>query len=196
MPRSGMYPSRKWYYKSALSTAWSIWSFSRLSTRTSTTFYIHSCPRSWTVFLEKRHGWAQCQEEGWRKTDFILSYDEMSDSDGKVAQFTGLPSKHHFNILLSLISKYKINYYLGWNVEKVSIENQLLCTLMKLRLNLPLFVLSTMFGVVDATIHNIVLTFIHVIHRLLFEGMMQNIPSKEQNRAVILHVLLHLLMPE
>lgn len=108
----------------------------------------------------------------------------MSDSDGKVAQFTGLPSKHHFNILLSLISKYKINYYLGWNVEKVSIENQLLCTLMKLRLNLPLFVLSTMFGVVDSTIHNIVLTFIHVIHRLLFEGMMQSIPSKEQNRAV------------
>uniref|UniRef100_A0A8D8XB18 DDE Tnp4 domain-containing protein n=1 Tax=Cacopsylla melanoneura TaxID=428564 RepID=A0A8D8XB18_9HEMI len=113
----------------------------------------------------------------------IFSFDMICHSDEKVSQYTGLPSKHHFNILLQLILKYKIKYYAEWNVERISPEDQLLCTLVKLRLNLPLFVLSGMFGVVDSTISNIFLTYLSVIHKLLFKGMLKEIPCRELNRA-------------
>ncbi|KAI5693460.1 hypothetical protein M8J77_002446 [Diaphorina citri] len=110
----------------------------------------------------------------------VLFFNMIEDSDTKVAQYTGLPSKAHFDILLGLISRYKVNYYDGWNVEKVSFEDQLFCTLVKLRLNLPLFVLSMLFGVADATVHNIFLTFLYVMHKFLFKYMMNKVPSKEK----------------
>ncbi|KAI5714446.1 hypothetical protein M8J76_017221 [Diaphorina citri] len=114
----------------------------------------------------------------------VLFFNMIEDSDTKVGQYTGLPSKAHFDILLGLISRYKVNYYDGWNVEKVSLEDQLFCTLVKLRLNLPLFVLSMLFGVADATVHNIFLTFLNVMHKFLFTYMMNKVPSKEKNKAL------------
>lgn len=114
----------------------------------------------------------------------LWSFDMISHSDEKMSQYTGLPTVQHFLLLYNLITRYTINYYLKWNVEKISKKNQLLCTLMKLRLNVPLFVLADMFGISDSTVHNIVITFIYVTHKLLFMGMMEKIPSRHKNKPV------------
>uniref|UniRef100_A0A8D9B0V5 THAP-type domain-containing protein n=1 Tax=Cacopsylla melanoneura TaxID=428564 RepID=A0A8D9B0V5_9HEMI len=112
----------------------------------------------------------------------ILEFSMFKGNDLKISQYTGLPSSEHFLLLCELLEKYPIrNYYLQWKVEKYCLEDQLFITLMKLRLNLPHFVLADQFGCCDTTIQNIFITFLYVLHKLLFRGMMNKIPSREHN---------------
>ncbi|KAL1448804.1 hypothetical protein WDU94_000064 [Cyamophila willieti] len=110
-----------------------------------------------------------------------LSYESVKKSNLKLFQYTGLPSSGHFEILLKRIKQLEIKYYSGWTVTQISQEDQLLCTLVKLRLNLELFDLSYRFKVSLPTVQNIFVTYLSVLHELLFVGCMDIVPSAEKN---------------
>ena len=50
---------------------------------------------------------------------------------------TGLPTKDVFQIVVNYISRFRdnINYYYGWRVDSIKLEDQVFITLMKLRQN-------------------------------------------------------------
>ena len=97
---------------------------------------------------------------------------------------TGLPTKEVFDIVVEYAANFKesICYYAGWKVESISFEDQIFITLMKLRQNYTNLHLAQLFSCSVATISNIVITFIHVLHGLLFDDLMTTIPSRDKNK--------------
>ncbi len=85
-----------------------------------------------------------------------------------------------FNILVSTLQRFQpLNYYSGWRVTVISLEDQLLMTLMKLKLNANDLDLADRFSVSRATVSNILNTLICALHEILFEGIMkQGMPSQ------------------
>lgn len=74
-----------------------------------------------------------------------------------------------------------LNYYKTWNVTPscLTLENQLLLCLMKLRLNYPDLDLADRFRVSRATVSNVFYTLFHALYEILFEGVMnQSVPSQ------------------
>jgi len=66
-----------------------------------------------------------------------LSYEIISSNDELIKLYSGIPSFKIFDLLMLIYENIEINYYLKWKVENISMQDQLLITLMKLRLNLP-----------------------------------------------------------
>ncbi|XP_068732575.1 uncharacterized protein [Montipora capricornis] len=97
---------------------------------------------------------------------------------------TGLPTKEVFNIVVHHALRFKdsVNYFAGWNVEAISFEDQIFITLMKVRQNYTQLHLAQLFHCSVATISNIVITFTHVLHEILFDDLMASIPSREKNK--------------
>lgn len=114
-----------------------------------------------------------------------MTYESIADSEKLVLEYTGLPSKQIFDSLLELISKVEVNYYLKWNVKKLSQKDQLLMTLMKLRQNFPHIDLACRYQVSEATVTNVVVTYIHVLHEVLYKTLMKDIPSRSKNRSCL-----------
>lgn len=96
---------------------------------------------------------------------------------------TGLPTKEVFNIVVLHALRFKdsINYFSGWKVESINVEDQILITLMKLRQNYTNLHLAQLFSCSVSTIANIVTTFIHVLHSILFQDIMTTMPSRDKN---------------
>lgn len=97
---------------------------------------------------------------------------------------TGLPTKEVFQIVVNYASRFKdsLSYYAGWRVESIIFEDQILITLMKLRQNYTNLHIAQLFSCSVATISNVVTTFIHVLHNILFDDLMTTIPSREKNK--------------
>ena len=97
---------------------------------------------------------------------------------------TGLPTKEVFNIVVKHALRFKdcVNYFAGWKVESISYEDQIFITLMKVRQNYTQLHLAKLFHCSVATISNIVITFTHVLHEILFDDLMTSIPSWEKNK--------------
>ena len=97
---------------------------------------------------------------------------------------TGLPTKEVFQIVVSFASRFKdsLSYYVGWRVESIIFEDQILITLMKLRQNYTNLHIAQLFSCSVATISNVVTTFVHVLHNILFDDLMTTIPSREKNK--------------
>ena len=109
----------------------------------------------------------------------------VSALEGDVIRMeTGLPTKEVFNIVVKHALRFKdcVNYFAGWKVESISYEDQIFITLMKVRQNYTQLHLAQLFHCSVATISNIVLTFIHVLHKILFDDLMTSIPSREKNK--------------
>ena len=84
-----------------------------------------------------------------------------------------------FSILASVLQRFNLNCYCGWKIRSLSLEDQLLITLMKLRINLKYLDLAERFNISRSAGGNIIYTFVHVLHKLLFEGILvQGIPSQ------------------
>ena len=84
-----------------------------------------------------------------------------------------------FMVLVKSLQKFTINYHHGWQVTCLTIEDQLLITLMKLRLGSQDLDLAERFNVSHTTISNVFLTFVFCLRELLFDGMVkENIPSQ------------------
>ena len=95
---------------------------------------------------------------------------------------TGLPSTQMFWILVWYLKRFErsIKYHLEWNVTCIPFEDQVFMTLMKLRQNYTNLHLAQLFNCSSATVTNIFLTFIEVIHTSL-HGLMEKIPSRFKN---------------
>lgn len=92
--------------------------------------------------------------------------------------YTSLPYDV-FQIISKTLQRFEISYYYGWKVSSISRDNQLLITLMKMKLNLRDLDLAQRFNVSKTTVANIVLTHISALHELLHDGIMKDyIPSQ------------------
>ena len=109
-----------------------------------------------------------------------FSFQEIGNQDHLVNHYTGLPSGKEFKILFGLCSRFEIHYSSGWRVQQLSMEDQLLVTLMKLRCNFSTIDLSVRFQVSHSTISNIFRTWVSVLHHVLHEGIL---PSKPPSLA-------------
>lgn len=67
----------------------------------------------------------------------------------------------------------------------MAMEDQLLLTLMKLRLNVPMLDLSVRFSVSRTTCANIFTTVICAMHEIFFVGCMKSVPSQQKTRSNI-----------
>ena len=93
--------------------------------------------------------------------------------------YTSLPWDSFLFIVTSLQEHVPLTYFYGWEVKNIAIENQLLMTLMKLKLNLRDLDLAERFQTSRATVSNVIKTLIYALHELLFEGIMaKGIPSR------------------
>ena len=97
---------------------------------------------------------------------------------------TGLPTKEVFDIVVKYTLRFRdsINYFFGWKVKSISFEDQIFITLMKVRQNYTNLHLAQLFSCSETTIANIVTTFVHVLHSILFNDIMTTIPSVNKNK--------------
>ncbi|KAI5736139.1 hypothetical protein M8J76_000366 [Diaphorina citri] len=108
-----------------------------------------------------------------------MSFSYIQNNDAIVYNYTGLPTAHHFLSLVKLIQRFEFMYIAKWSNHQLSLEDQLLCCLMKLKLNLEDFDLAFRFKVSSAIILNVVITFVLLLHNILFKGMMDTIPRRQ-----------------
>ena len=106
-----------------------------------------------------------------------MSVNDIKDDKEKFFLYTAL-SYDIFVILLLTLQRFDFQYYFGWTVQSLHLEDQLLITLMKLRLNLRDLDLAERFCTSRTTISNIVKTLIDCLQKLLFLGIMNRIPSQ------------------
>ncbi len=86
-----------------------------------------------------------------------------------------------FQLLVNMVNRMSpFNYYPGWTVSCFTVEDQLLMTLMKLRLNCKDLGLAVRFNTSRGTVSNIINTFICVLYELLFEGVLQSVGIPSQ----------------
>lgn len=114
-----------------------------------------------------------------------LSFESIKDNTELILLYTGLPNAIIFNSVYELIKDLNIQYYLKWKVEKISVQNQLLLTMMKLRQNFPHIDLAHRFQISQAAVSNIVITWIHELHKVLYVKFMNKILSRRQNRSCL-----------
>ena len=89
-----------------------------------------------------------------------------------------------FDMLVNLLDRMQpLNYYAGWLVTSLPVADQLLLTLMKLRLNCRDLDIAERFAISRTTVSNIIITFISALHEILFDGVMAvGIPSQRKCR--------------
>ena len=109
----------------------------------------------------------------------LFMFENLSNQD--IKNYTNL-TKDAFLALDELLEKFRpFDYWSGSEVTQINDKNQLLICLMKLKLDVPLFDLATRFHVSRTTIHNIFMTYLHALNEILYDGMMQTIPSLAKN---------------
>lgn len=117
----------------------------------------------------------------------------MSKRPDLVAHYTELPSASEFIVLLELCLRFPVRYYHGWNVEVITKEDQLFCTLMKLRRNFSMFDLTVRFGVSHTAIANILHTGLSVLHCILEESVLRYAPPSSPPSCLLLALKLFTL---
>jgi len=110
-----------------------------------------------------------------------FTFSNLSDTD--VKNYTGVATSI-FEAIVDMIKVVSpLNYWSGKAVGTISVENQLLICLMRLRLDLPYFDLAQRFGLSQTTIQNIFMTFLHALHEIIVVGCMSSIPSQLKNKS-------------
>ena len=97
---------------------------------------------------------------------------------------TGLPDRAIFLDVVFYVGLFEdsIVYFSGWKVEALSLEDQVFMTLMKLRKNYTNLHLAQLFNCSTSTVSNVIITFIHVLHEILFKDIVGVVPSREKNQ--------------
>ncbi|XP_063045654.1 uncharacterized protein LOC134467494 [Engraulis encrasicolus] len=113
-----------------------------------------------------------------------FSFDQISSVPRKVIYYTGMPDAATVFFLYALLSKFPLKYHYDWTVQSMPLIDQLLLTLMKLRLNCGIEDLSTRFNCSRTTVTNIFMTISSALYDILYVGMMENnIPSRFKNQT-------------
>jgi len=109
----------------------------------------------------------------------LFKFNNLTDVE--IKQYTGLEKKT-FETVIGVVERFSpLNYWSGKPVTSICKEDQLLIFFMRLKLDLPYFDLARRYTVSQTTIQNIVMTFMHALHEIFFEGMMESLPSQEKN---------------
>lgn len=109
-----------------------------------------------------------------------MSVDAMKNNQEKMLLYTSF-TYDIFKIIVATLQRFEpLNYYSGWNVTNMSLEDQVLITLMKLRLNLRDLDLADRFSTSRATIPNIVNTIICALHEIFYKGIMVRVGMPSQ----------------
>ena len=83
-----------------------------------------------------------------------------------------------FMIIVRVLMRFPLVYVYGWPVTCMPLTEQLLLTLMKLKLNLKDLDLAHRFCISPTTVANIFKTLTHALHELFIDGIMnQYLPS-------------------
>ncbi|KAG4068975.1 hypothetical protein HA402_005636, partial [Bradysia odoriphaga] len=114
-----------------------------------------------------------------------FEFKHIDYSDEKVYLHTGLPNKKVFDMLLKLLTRAPMQYYSNWTVKKLPVTEQLLMTLMKMKMNLKHFDLAQRFGCCTSTVTNVVRTWVLLMHEVLFVQLMKNVPSRKKNKTCL-----------
>ena len=133
-------------------------------------------------FLKQR---LQECEEKIKYLSVRFSYENIKNNDRLVLLYTGLPKSTIFETLFKLIENIEIKWYLKWGIKKLNKIDQLLLTLMKLRLNCPHLDLAQRFDISQAAVTNIVITYVHLIYEVLYQQFMEVIPSRQKNKSCL-----------
>ena len=113
-----------------------------------------------------------------------FSFSQIQNNPDRVQYFTGLPDAATVLFLEALLSKFELQYHSDWTVQMMPLVDQLLLTLMKLRLNCGHVDLATRFNCSTATVTNIFTTIISALYDILYVGMLENnIPSTAKNQT-------------
>lgn len=113
-------------------------------------------------------------------TKHPFGFSCIKEDENLVKYYTGL-SKEFFMLVVSLCEQASFKYYYNWTVVAFDLNDQVLITLMKLRLNLDYMDLANRFKTSTHSIGNIVLTFIYLLHEILYQRLMKDVPSQEKN---------------
>nr|CAH7723269.1 unnamed protein product [Callosobruchus chinensis] len=108
-------------------------------------------------------------KEKLHKLSMSFSFDYIKDSDAKITIYTGLPSKEIFMCLYELLESVSLKYYYGWTVNAISKIDQLLLTLVKLKLNLLNEDLAVKFNIAVKTVANKFFTWLYALHEIMFK---------------------------
>lgn len=111
-----------------------------------------------------------------------FSFRHIENKPHLVSVYTGLPTKEIFLALFCLFENIELNYFAGWQVVRVSKMDQLLLTLMKLKLNLLNDDLASRFNISRETVSNIFKTWLYALHEILFQQLMKDVPSRNKNK--------------
>lgn len=97
-------------------------------------------------------------------------YSVKNMDDEVVCMETGLPNKEVFNIVVKYVMRFtdSINYFAEWKIESIALEDQIVMTPMKVRKNYTNLHLAKLFHCSTATVRNDILTFVHVLHEVLY----------------------------
>jgi hypothetical protein len=76
-----------------------------------------------------------------------------------------------FNIIDAYLQRFDISYIDGWTPQNISRTDQLLLTLMKIKMNLPVLDLAERFNTSTASVNNIFISYIYALHETLYEGL-------------------------
>lgn len=119
-----------------------------------------------------------------KKQKQTFSFSQISSSPDRVQYFTGLPDVATVLFLEALLSKFELQYHSDWTVQMMPLIDQLLLTLMKLRLNCGHVDLATRFNCSTATVTNIFTNIISALYDILYVGLLENtIPSTAKNQT-------------
>uniref|UniRef100_UPI00358DEB2A uncharacterized protein n=1 Tax=Myxine glutinosa TaxID=7769 RepID=UPI00358DEB2A len=115
-----------------------------------------------------------------------FSFKQIENDADKVQYYTGLPDVTTVRFLEQLLGRFELTYHSTWTVQMLALVDQLLLTLMKLRLNLGNLDLATRFNCSTATVTNIFTTVVGTLYDILHVGMMENnIPSIAKNQKCL-----------
>ena len=113
-----------------------------------------------------------------------FSFRQISSNPDLVRYYTSLPDAATVLFLEALLSRFDLRYHFDWKVQILPLIDQLLLTLMKLRLNLGTVDLAVRFKCSSATVTNITTTIFSALYDILYVGMMEgNIPSRIKNQT-------------
>ena len=104
-------------------------------------------------------------------------------TNDEIRNYTSLESSKFLAVVEMIESFQPLTYWSGKTVNSLSSSDQLLIFLMKMKLDLPYFDLAKRFSVSQTTIQNIFLTYLNVLHELIFIGCLDQLPSIAKNRC-------------
>lgn len=106
--------------------------------------------------------------EELQETKSRLRWEGISQSSSHIKYYTGLPDAATFDWILGLCSEKPIAYHCKWRVNTLSLADQLLMTLMMLKLNIERKFLGYWFDVSVGTVSNVERTWLSLLYNELY----------------------------